>query len=458
MKQLLDIFEDIKNILDGYGIVFWLEHGTLLGMVREGHIIKGDDDIDLACKYEELTKHIQDISNDLYQKGYDTYITDVKLTVKKQDSHLSIYLYKKDRIPEHHSRYRISKKNYLAHILLYGFLEGLRTPYKDRLHNPNLKHLLINLSKTLMMYLPMKEQLHHLILLIGTKLDSLFIFDIAFPSGFISDFKTIDFYSYKVNIPIQYKKYLTWMYGTEWTIPNPYYNKQWDFYNDMENYNNIRSLGYNLKKITKILKDNHIHFWMYGGALLGYIRDRELIPWDKDIDLFIWETDKHQLHDLKKTFRNIGYRYLFKDGSVMLRWNDKNITIAYYTQDKNIAYLEKLCTRNKIGNMIYFGLLCKTIEYRLNHLTCFLKWLLLKTHCAYRIRQEVPLHFFKDLKKIVLLDVELLVPQDAEEYLEYTFGKNWHIPIKDFKYTPEYVKIIEGDRPTKAKYHSDSIA
>jgi len=31
--------------------------------------------------------------------------------------------------------------------------------------------------------------------------------------------------------------------------------------------------------IVNILNDHGIHFWMYGGALLGYVRDGDLIPW-----------------------------------------------------------------------------------------------------------------------------------------------------------------------------------
>lgn len=457
MFKSFKIFRDIKSVLDMFDIPFWLEHGTLLGMVRDGKIIEGDDDIDLAARFEPLIANIREISRSLYCLGYDVFVTDVKMSVKDGEEWVSVFLYKKDVIPDHLMRYRISKKNYLANVLLYGFLEGLRTPFKDRLHNPNLKHRLIDMSKRLMSCMPAKEQLHSLIVSFGKKIDCLFVFDIAFPEKYVREFKKIDFFDSKVNIPIKSEKYLAWMYGKDWDIPKPDYNKQWDFYKDMEKYNTKIDLQINLKKVVKILRENNIHFWMYGGALLGYVRDGKLIPWDKDIDLFVWKKDYGQLSDLKETFRKAGYKCIFKDGCVMLKWKDKNMTIAHYTLDGKIAYLEKLCTRNKMGNMIYFGLLCKAIEYGMRGTTKFLKWFLLKTNCAYKVRQEVPSHFYLKLKTINILGVDLKVPKETEEYLEYTFGSNWRTPIKNFKYAPEYIKIVKGKRPTKAKYHSNSI-
>lgn len=454
----LKIFKDIQTVFNRYIIPFWLEHGTLLGMVREGKIIDGDDDIDLAATFEPTIANIKEISSELYALGYDVFVTDVKLSIKKGKEHVSVFLYKDNVIPNHLMRYRISKKNYMAHILLYGFLEGLKTPYKDSLHNPTIKHRLINISKRIMSMLPAKEQLHDLILAFGKKIDCLFIFDIAFPREYIYWFHEIDFYGSKTNIPIQSKKYLAWMYGDDWETPNQNYEKQWDFYHDMEKYNTKRELTYNLEKVVGILNKHEIPFWMYGGALLGYVRDGKLIPWDNDIDLFVWKRDYHKILELKKEFKDAGYVCSIRDGCIMLKWNDMNITIVHYTLDGEKAWLEKLCTRNKFGNIIYYGLLCKTLEHKMKLSTKFLKWFLLKSNGAYKTRQEVPSHFYQKLKTINLLGVDLNVPEETEDYLEYTFGSDWRTPIKNFKYTPEYVKVVAGKKPTKSKYHSDSIA
>jgi len=425
-------------------------------MIREGKIISADDDIDLASFFEPVVKHIKQISSELYNLGYDILITDVKLTIIKENDYISIFLYKHDIIPNHLMRYRVSKKNFMAHILLYGFLEGLRTPYMDSLHNPTPKQELIYLSKAVMSKLK-SMQLYDLILSFGKKINCLFTFDIAFPESYIESFKKVDYYGYEVSVPIQSEKYLAWMYGKDWRVPNSNYEKQWDFFHDMESYNTVRELKQKLKLLTSILNKHKIHFWMYGGALLGYTRDKKLISWDKDVDLFVWKKDYHKVLQLKKEFLGIGLFSLFLDGGVMLKWSDKNITIVHYTLDGDKAFLEKLCTRNRLGNIIYYGLLCKALEYDMQRITRFLKWLLLKTNSAYKVRQEVPSHFYLNLKEIDFLGVKLKVPSETKEYLEYTFGKDWRTPIKNFKYAPEYIKVIEGKKPTKAKYHSDTI-
>jgi len=234
------MLKDTKKVFDSNNVEFWLEHGSLLGAIREGKMIENDDDIDLAAKFKPTITKSEQISTQLYDLGYDILLTDVKLTIRKSGEQLSVFLYKQDVIPDHFMRYRISKKDFRAHILLYGFLEGLRTPSSDYLHSPTLKHRLIHLSKRIMSKLPAKEQLHNLILSFGKKIGCLFIFDIAFPTSYVSSFKKTNFLGLEVNIPVQPEKYLEWMYGKDWKTPNPKYEKQWDFYDDMENYNRKR--------------------------------------------------------------------------------------------------------------------------------------------------------------------------------------------------------------------------
>ena len=45
----------------------------------------------------------------------------------------------------------------------------------------------------------------------------------------------------------------------------------------------------NLVDSVKILEDIHQNYWVCHGTLLGIIRDKNLIPWDNDIDLGVWK-------------------------------------------------------------------------------------------------------------------------------------------------------------------------
>jgi len=205
------------------------------------------------------------------------------------------------------------------------------------------------------------------------------------------------------------------------------------------------------RTIVNILNDHGIHFWMYGGALLGYVRDGNLIPWDMDIDLFVWKKDYQKVLDLKKLFERKGFRFLQKETSVALYWEKREVTIARYKLEGDIATIrDRLITKNKIGNMIYFGLLVKAVQYKLKRTHRFLRWVLLKTNCCYSVTQIVPAHFYLNLKKIDFFGLPLKVPKETKEYLEYTFGKDWRKPQKDFKYNPEYIFVVEGKKPLKS--------
>lgn len=455
--ELIKIFKEFKEVLDENQIDLWLEHGTLLGAIRNGKMIPGDDDIDLAAHFEPVKNKIIPISERLYQLGYDVFITDVKLTIKKGEESVSLWLYRKGIIPDHLFRYRVSKKDKRAHLLHYIFLQPLKTMHIDYIHNFTPRTALIHMLKKIVMKIPAKCNLFNLLVSFGKKIDCIYIFDIALKESYIEHFKLIQFHDIEVKVPYLSEEYLTWMYGKDWRIPNKNYDNALDFYRDMEKYNVKRDLLYHAGLISNILEKNKINFWMYGGALLGYVREGRLISWDKDIDLFVWKKDYHKVLELKKTFKSCGFKFSVRDGCIMLKWNDKNITIVHYELKEGYAELEKLCTRNKFGNVIYYGVLCKTLYLGMKRTSDFIRWVLVKTGGCYKVKQVVPSNFFLDLKKIDLFGLKLKVPSDAEGYLEYTFGTDWRIPKKNFKYAKKYIFITEGKKPKSLKYHSNTI-
>jgi len=60
-----------------------------------------------------------------------------------------------------------------------------------------------------------------------------------------------------------------------------------------------------LKKVTNILDDNNIDYWLEGGTLLGVIRENRLLPWDNDLDISMKE---EELSKLKKVLNKIPYK------------------------------------------------------------------------------------------------------------------------------------------------------
>jgi len=71
----------------------------------------------------------------------------------------------------------------------------------------------------------------------------------------------------------------------------------------------------NLIRARKVLFDvvdfldaEGINYWLEGGTLLGIVRDKELLPWDHDIDLSISANDAERFSQKKYKLYKKGYR------------------------------------------------------------------------------------------------------------------------------------------------------
>jgi len=60
---------EFKRVLDKYNINFWISHGTLLGVYRDGKLIDYDHDCDISLKVSEFSKFI-DAHEGLLEVGF----------------------------------------------------------------------------------------------------------------------------------------------------------------------------------------------------------------------------------------------------------------------------------------------------------------------------------------------------------------------------------------------------
>jgi lipopolysaccharide cholinephosphotransferase len=157
----------------------------------------------------------------------------------------------------------------------------------------------------------------------------------------------------------------------------------------------------NLKKILpdllKILKKYNIKNFITAGTLLGYKRNKKIIPWDDDIDIAIIDED-----NIKQKFENIksdlhkenkyyiinyifGYKFILKE--------DENVFIDLFLYKQNgDKFLLNQIAERIWPNEFYF------IED------------------IFPIRQD-------DFENIIVN-----IPNNCEPYLINTFGKNYDIP------------------------------
>jgi len=62
-------FDRITSVLAENAIPYWVDSGTLLGLVREGRLLGWDNDIDLAIMHEHLEQFLE-LAQSLEAKGY----------------------------------------------------------------------------------------------------------------------------------------------------------------------------------------------------------------------------------------------------------------------------------------------------------------------------------------------------------------------------------------------------
>jgi len=69
LTQALKMLDTVTSILDKHNIPYWLEGGTLLGVVRENRLLPWDNDVDISIYVDDLDK-LMSILNKFRFRGY----------------------------------------------------------------------------------------------------------------------------------------------------------------------------------------------------------------------------------------------------------------------------------------------------------------------------------------------------------------------------------------------------
>jgi phosphorylcholine metabolism protein LicD len=67
------MLEDVTRILEKHNVRYWLDFGTLLGIVREGRILPWDDDMDISIFEEDRQKVHDIVMPEIKRLNYRTY-------------------------------------------------------------------------------------------------------------------------------------------------------------------------------------------------------------------------------------------------------------------------------------------------------------------------------------------------------------------------------------------------
>ena len=222
-NKYMEEFIEVKKILDASNVVFWLDAGTLLGVVRDGKIMPWDNDIDLSTLYKNHRK-IKSLIPKFKKEGFRIYqkkdhkgrLVTFKLT-KWDDFSIDLKLFQ-------------VKGDKAWCILWYDSHEDIFSTSFAKIGG-NIRQFILNiypkytgskLEKFLQtvfnsVYFGTSEPL---------KSDHMGKIALVVPMIYYKDFGTIEFNGATFRIPNKINKYLELKYGKDWKTPK----KEWVYW------------------------------------------------------------------------------------------------------------------------------------------------------------------------------------------------------------------------------------
>jgi len=230
-----------------------------------------------------------------------------------------------------------------------------------------------------------------------------------------------------------------------------------------------------LSQVKNVLDSEGVTFWLESGALLGAIRDGKFIPWDIDIDLGTLARDgfEMQMETLARAFCEKGFETYFSvyHNIMTIEKNGIPVQLNFWRLVADEARVPLQYKENLLGAFLFdvvwlllFSHSGKTNYETLNTTFKKFKFALVKItsliHESFklclakffrRIAEKtgnrrglavIPSRFFTTLSEIDFYYMKFRTPTPVEDYLTYYYGKNWHIPKRDWVYVRKDRKII----------------
>jgi len=214
-EKWVENLKDIKDILDGAGVKYWLDLGTLLGAIRDGKFIPWDTDIDIGTMCTETDKLIGTIP-EIERKGFKVDITDYGIFILKKPVTISISLYRLKGEKAWKLGY-IPETPKFSKFARYLGLLGERILYRSLPSRTKMPYLRQKIAFALIPSFADHQtrkfsfRVHEWL---GGKYCAFVI-----PKSYYENLDSISFYSMAFNIPSHVHDYLSLYYGENWRNP-----------------------------------------------------------------------------------------------------------------------------------------------------------------------------------------------------------------------------------------------
>jgi len=222
-EKFIKLIFEIKTSFEDKSIKYWLDEGTLLGVVRDGDLIEGDHDFDFSVEFADISNIIE-ICEILKNKGYNVkyqgglpYVEDM-IQVYLQDDYemknihvdINIYYIANGKAIRRDLNYPVGKYGkslvFVAKIL---FREQINYRKSNNLKKMFLLSLIPFRFRKILSYLCMDIYIKF-----GTSLWQ------VVPKKYFDNFKEIELFDSVFLIPTDCENYLSYRYGVDWRTPN----------------------------------------------------------------------------------------------------------------------------------------------------------------------------------------------------------------------------------------------
>ena len=163
-----------------------------------------------------------------------------------------------------------------------------------------------------------------------------------------------------------------------------------------------------IKKLMIYLNNNY-KYAVYGGGVIGYLRNKKLIPWDDDIDICIKESEFNKLKNDKNIENETGWRFGFWDKSehfyrLFVPTYFMNITFGPNNKYRNHVWMLDimLVSENKDSSFISIG-----------------------EKGNFWNKKKITKDMIFPSKKVKISDTEMYIPNDAKQMCKNGYGENF---------------------------------
>jgi len=159
----------------------------------------------------------------------------------------------------------------------------------------------------------------------------------------------------------------------------------------------LRALRETARHVFQILESTQVRYWLEGGSLLGAARSGDIIPWDYDIDIGIYQDDIPYCRHLFDVHRT-GIAIVDNDGFVWEKATEGDFYRVQYSQSNHLHVdIFPFYSRN--------GTMTKNTWFK-----------------SHRQDTEFPESFIRPLGKVGFIGVNVSAPNDVRRFLDFKFG------------------------------------